>query len=115
MSSPILPTSDLQGSSTDMPSSDSGAAGVAVYASELEETALALVASRGGPPPEVVDQIAAASRVEAELRESGQHLRFFAAGGGERTEIEIHDRDGNALRTLSITEVIELAAGKPLG
>jgi hypothetical protein len=115
MSSPIMPISDPLGSSTDMSSSDGAA--VAVYASDLtlEETAPALVVSRGGPPPEVLDRIAAASRIEAQLREDGQHVCFFAAGQGGGTEIEIRDRDGNVVRALSIAETIQLACGEPLG
>ncbi|MGO9762988.1 MAG: hypothetical protein ACLP1Q_17185 [Solirubrobacteraceae bacterium] len=76
------------------------------------ETKLALVASRGGPPPELLDQIAAAGRIEEQLRESGHQLRFTAADGG-RTTIELHDRDGNDVRILSTAEALELAAGKP--
>jgi hypothetical protein len=117
MSSPILPINGPSGLSRVTPSADAGAEEIGVFVSELAagETALALAASRGGPPAEVLDQIAAAGRIEEQLREGGHQLRFSAAAQGERTRIEIHDRDGNPVRTLSTAEALELAAGKPLG
>jgi hypothetical protein len=117
MSSPSLPINGPLGSLTDMPPADSSTEGIVVFASELtaDESTLALAVSRGGPPPEVRDRIATASRIESQLRESGQHVRFLAAGAGQPTEIAIHDREGNAVRTLTIAEAIALAAGEPLG
>jgi hypothetical protein len=68
----------------------------------------------GGPPPEVLDQIAVAGRIGEQLREAGHELRFFAPSAGGRVRIEIHDRDGNALGTLSPAAALALAAGSPL-
>ncbi len=91
------------------------AARIGTFASELAagETQLAVIASRGGPPPEVLDQIAAAATIEEQLRESGRQLRFSATDAG-RTRIELQDRDGNTLRVVSTAEALELAVGKPL-
>ena len=87
---------------------------IGTFASELAagETQLAVIASRGGPPPEVLDQIAAAATIEEQLRESGQQLRFSATDAG-RTRIELQDSDGNTMRSVSIGEALELAAGRP--
>jgi hypothetical protein len=92
------------------------AARIGTFASELaaDETQLAVIASRGGPPPEVLEQIAAAATIEEQLRENGQQLRFSTTDGG-RTRIELQDRDGNTLRGVSTAEALELAAGRPLG
>jgi hypothetical protein len=71
-------------------------------------------ASPSGPPPEVLDQIAAAGKIGEQLREVGHELRFFAPTDGGRVRIEIHDRDGNVLGTVSPAAALELAAGSPL-
>ena len=71
-------------------------------------------AFRGGPPPDVLEQIALAGGVEERLRESGRQLRFFPAGRGESTAIEIHDPE-RGVRSLSVAEAVEIAAGNPLG
>jgi hypothetical protein len=117
MNSPILPTTgppDLSGS-TSIAATD--AADVSELASELaaSEATLAPVARRGAPPQQVLDQIAAAGRIHERLRDSGQHLRFFAAAAGERARIELHDVHGGLVRILSAAEAIELAAGRRLG
>ncbi len=70
-------------------------------------------AFRGGPPPELLDQMAIAGAVEERLRESGRQLCFLPACHDERTRIEIHDRDGG-VRSLSVAEVLDIAAGTPL-
>ncbi len=77
-------------------------------------SALSIEAGRGGPPPEVLEQIAVAGRIGEQLREAGHELRFFAPSDGGRVRIEIHDRDGNALGTLSPAAALALAAGSPL-
>ncbi|MGO9321047.1 MAG: hypothetical protein ACLQBY_09635 [Solirubrobacteraceae bacterium] len=117
MSSPILPIKGPPDLSRATPSAGSGAADISAFVSELatNEATLTAVASRGVPPPEVFDQIAAAARYHEQLREDGHQLRFFAGAPGEQTRIEIHDGDGNAVRTLSTAEALELAAGKSLG
>jgi hypothetical protein len=117
MSSPILPIQGAPDSSIAAPSADGDAADISAFVSELaaREATLAPVASRGAPPPEVFDQIAAAGRIHEWLRENGHQLRFLAAAPGERTRIELHDGDGNAVRTLSVAEAFELAAGRQPG
>jgi len=112
MSSPIMPIQGPPDLSTEATSADSDAADINAFVSELaaSEAMLAPVASRGAPPPEVFDQIAAAGRIHERLRESGHQLRFFADAAGERPRIEIHDGEGNAVRTLSATEAFELAS-----
>jgi hypothetical protein len=116
MSSPILPITDLTGRPTDTPQASTSAEdiGVVVSALSVGEFPLTLIASRGGPPPELLEQIAVAGAIEEQLRESGQQLRFSLLAGGDRTRIELVDRDGNTVRSLSTAEALEVAAGKPL-
>jgi hypothetical protein len=116
MSSPILPVEGPLDLPTVTPPAGSDHAGPSMLPSELaaRDTRFELIASRGGPPREVLEQIAAAARIHDELRDSGQQLHFLSAAAGERTRIELHDSDGNAVRTLSTVEAFELAAGAAL-
>jgi hypothetical protein len=115
MSSPILPIEGPSDPSRVTPLADSGAEDIGAFVSELDagETTFALAASRGGPPPEVLEQIAVAGTIDERLRASGQQLHFTPAEHGGRTRIEIHDREGNVVRTLATAEAFEIAAGRP--
>ncbi len=117
MSSPILPVNGPSDLSIAAPPADAGTADIGAFVAELAagETAFGPIASRGGPPPEVLEQMDAAGKIDEQLRADGQQLRFSRATPGERTRIEIHDRDGNAVRTLSTAEAVEIAAGRLLG
>jgi len=121
MSSPILPiegnlslSSTLSPSSTQTPA-DASTEHIGAFVSGFAagEGPQDVVASRGGPPPYVLEQITTAGTIHDELREGGHSVRFLTAADG-RTSIEIHDRDGNALRGLSIAETLDVAAGRPL-
>jgi hypothetical protein len=121
MSSPILPiegnlslSSTLSPSSTQTPA-DASTEHIGAFVSGFAagEGPQDVVASRGGPPPYVLEQITTAGTIHDELREGGHSVRFLTAADG-RTSIEIHDRDGNALRSLSIAETLDVAAGRPL-
>lgn len=66
------------------------------------------------PPPEVLDAIDAAGAVARELHEQGRELRFVGGGAGERVRIEVRDLDGNVLRTIPPSELLDVATGSPL-
>jgi hypothetical protein len=116
MSSPILPITDFTGRPTDIPQAPTGAEDIGAIVSALSagEFPLTLIASRGGPPPELLEEIAAAGMIEERLRDGGHRLRFTSAVGGRPTTIELIDRDGNTMRSLSTAEALEVAAGKSL-
>jgi hypothetical protein len=120
MSSPILPVQGLSGPSVSTPISNTKDAGASMQAfvSELatSERSLASEAAQGGPPPaEVIDQIAAAGRIEEQLRENGNQLRFsVSAGRGPRVTIELLNTETNTVRSMSAVEAIQIAAGGPL-
>ena len=79
-------------------------------------TADRLLASQDGsgtPPPEVLDQVAAAGRISREMRESGHELRFSNGKEG-RVTVELEDREGKTVKSMSISEALEVAAGKPV-
>jgi hypothetical protein len=74
--------------------------------------ALAIAAGRGAPPPQVLAQIAHADHVHAELLACGREVRFLEGLDGRHT-IELCGGEGETLTTLSLTEAIELACGRP--
>jgi hypothetical protein len=66
------------------------------------------------PPQEVLDEMASAAQTHAALSAQGRELRFSHDEQSGRTRIEVRDRGGNVLRTLSPAEALEVAAGAPL-
>jgi len=115
MSSPIMPIQGPVG-----PASPTSTRRVAdgepnAFVAELQgsDRDLRIVAALNGPPPDVLDQIEAAGRIHDQLHESGYEVRFSSDDEG-RPAIELHDRGGNTVRTMSISEVLDVTAGKPL-
>ncbi len=117
MSSPIMPIEGPLGRAALKPTAGGVADEIGAFVSALaaSDSASAIDVSRGAPPPEVLDQIAAAGRTHERLREGGHELRFQAAVPGGRTTIELHDRAGDSVRSLSASEAVEIADGRPLG
>jgi flagellar protein FlaG len=68
------------------------------------------------PPPEVLEAMDAAGRVARELHATGRELHFVppADGAGGRVHVEVRDLDGNVLRTIPPSELLDLATGAPL-
>lgn len=65
------------------------------------------------PPPEVLEAMDAAARVARELHERGRELRFVTGDDG-RLRIELRDLDGNVLRRIPPTELLDIATGAPI-
>ncbi|HEV7772031.1 MAG TPA: hypothetical protein VGO48_01945 [Conexibacter sp.] len=68
------------------------------------------------PPPEVLEAMDAAGRVARELHATGRELRFVPPeeGAGGRVRVEVCDLDGNVLRTIPPSELLDIATGAPL-
>jgi hypothetical protein len=66
------------------------------------------------PPAEVLEQMGRAAEVHAELSSQGRELRFSRDPQNGRTRIEVRDRRGNVLGTLSPAQALAVAAGAPL-
>jgi hypothetical protein len=62
----------------------------------------------GSLPAEVVEQLHAAAQLQEELVEAGVELRFDAPGHGARVRAVLTDAEGNELREVSLSEVVEL-------
>lgn len=69
-----------------------------------------------GPPPEVLEAIDAAGRVARELHATGRELRFTPPpeGADGHVRVEVCDLDGNVLRTIPPSELLDVATGSPL-
>lgn len=66
------------------------------------------------PPPAVLEQVDAAGRAYEGLKAQGFEVRYSHDAGSRRTTATLHDRSGAAVRTLSPSEAVELAAGGAL-
>ncbi len=70
--------------------------------------------TRSSPPEEVLEQMAHADAINERLRERGYQIGFALSADATCLQIELRDRSGALLRTLSAEETVELAAGRPL-
>jgi hypothetical protein len=116
MSSPIAPT---QGPAAAQPVHPTDAARPSAAlqgagAPPALDLAVSLDTIPSSPPQEVLNQMGRAARVHGELSAQGRELRFSRDEQSGRTKIEVRDRAGNVLRTLSPAQALEVAAGAPL-
>jgi hypothetical protein len=70
--------------------------------------------TRGGPPAELLDQMARADEINMRLRRDGREIAFALSSDGRSLQIELRDHAGCVLRTLSLSETIDLAEGGEL-
>jgi hypothetical protein len=66
------------------------------------------------PPQAVLDEMAGAARVHDALHAQGRELRFARDETSGRVAVEVRDAGGSVLRTLSLAQALDVAAGKPL-
>jgi hypothetical protein len=78
------------------------------------EPTVSLNAFPSSPPQEVLDQMGNAAQTYEKLSAQGRELRFARDEQSGRTRIEVRDRAGNMLQTLSPAQALALAAGTPL-
>lgn len=64
-------------------------------------------------PPAVVDEMDAASRLFDALAAQGHELRFEAGGPDGRVRAELRKVDGSVVRTVSLSEAIDIGGGPP--
>jgi flagellar protein FlaG len=63
------------------------------------------------PPREVLDAMDAASRAYQALRAQGRELRFAQDADTGRMTIEVRDLDGNLLRMIPPSKLLDVATG----
>jgi len=66
------------------------------------------------PPREVLEEMARAAQTYEALSAQGRELRFARDEQSGRTRVEVRDRAGNVLSTLTQAQALALAAGTPL-
>jgi hypothetical protein len=65
------------------------------------------------PPPSVLEDMHAASRVVADLRAQNREIHFDAPESGHLL-VQVRDLDGNVISTIPPAKALEIAAGGPL-
>jgi uncharacterized FlaG/YvyC family protein len=68
----------------------------------------------GSPPPELHDEIDAASKRVDELRAEGRELHFSFDHQSQRVAIQVRDLDGNVLRTIPPSKALQVVSGGKL-
>jgi len=95
----------------DQSSAPDGAPRAARVPAQRDAATVSSAAIPDSPPPEVLDALGAAGDRYEELRAQGRELRFDASDGGG-VQVTLLDGDGNALRTLSPSEALDVATGR---
>lgn len=119
VSSPILPpqgsivtgTASSAGTARSAGANPAGAAFPLAPSPAYGESLRPLPAS---PPPGILDEIARAAQAHERLRAEDRELHFAHDTQSGQMTIEVRDCAGNVLRTLSPSEALDVAAGKPL-
>ena len=65
------------------------------------------------PPPDVLEEVAAAERRYDELRAQQRELHFTHDDETNRVVVEVRDLDGNVLRTVPPSKALEIISGGP--
>jgi hypothetical protein len=64
------------------------------------------------PPPELSAEVEAAAARAQELHEKGRELHFKVDSG--KVSVEVCDLEGNVVREVSLSHVLDVAGGAPL-
>ena len=114
MTAPIQPTegSPATGSTPSVQHSGANFETALVGASVVAQDSFDTFPS--APPQAVLDEMAGAARVHDALHAQGRELRFARDEASGRVAVEVRDAGGSVLRTLSLAQALDVAAGKPL-
>jgi hypothetical protein len=66
------------------------------------------------PPPEVLEAATAAQSAYEQLHEQGRELRFDVDEDTGHVTVAVQDLDGNVLRTIPGSQLLDVATGAPL-
>jgi hypothetical protein len=114
MHSQILPFRAPMGYQNSMSGSAGPADDGAISPDRMDARVFAGEPLPSSPPAEVLEEIAAARRTNEELCAHGRRVRFTQDEQSGCPRVELLDDQGKMLRTLSIAEALDMAAGKPL-
>ena len=75
---------------------------------------VAVISLPPSPPPEVLDEVAAARDRAAELAASNRELHFRKDEATGRVIVQVRDLAGNVIRTIPPSEALAVMAGEPV-
>ncbi|HEY7932416.1 MAG TPA: hypothetical protein VID48_01210 [Solirubrobacteraceae bacterium] len=112
----MLPIQGPPEAAATLPTPPTGDSSSSTFRSQLaaREAALCGDSLPSRPPQAVLDQIGAARGIYHELRADGHQLHFSTDRRSGRATVEVKDRDGKIVRTVSAEEAMDIAVGKPL-
>jgi hypothetical protein len=92
------------------------AVGFAVHLQRASAPAgdVAVISLPPSPPPEVLDEVAAARDRAAELAANNRELHFRTDETTGRVIVQVRDLAGNVIRTIPATEALAVMSGEPI-
>jgi hypothetical protein len=75
---------------------------------------VAVISLPPSPPPEVLDEVAAARDRAAELAASNRELHFRKDEATGRVVVQVRDLAGNVIRTIPPSEALAVMSGDPV-
>ena len=95
------------------PAAPADLAGMLVRASEPKGD-IAVISLPPSPPPEVLDEIAAARDRAAELAANNRELHFSTDEESGRVIVQVRDLEGNVIRTIPPSHALHVRSGGAL-
>jgi FlaG protein len=92
------------------------AAGFAAHLERASAPAgdIAVISLPPSPPPEVLDEVAAARDRAAELAANNRELHFRKDESTGRVIVQVRDLAGNVIRTIPASEALAVMSGEPI-
>jgi FlaG protein len=75
---------------------------------------VAVISLPPSPPPEVLDEVAAARDRAAELAANNRELHFRKDEATGRVIVQVRDLQGNVIRTIPPSEALSVMSGEPV-
>ena len=75
---------------------------------------VAVISLPPSPPPEVLDEVAAARDRAAELAADNRELHFSTDADTGRVIVQVRDLEGNVIRTIPPSDALMVMSGGPL-
>jgi hypothetical protein len=75
---------------------------------------VAVISLPPSPPPEVLDEVARARDVAAELAANNRELHFSTDAETGRVIVQVRDLEGNVIRTIPPSHALQVMSGAPL-
>jgi FlaG protein len=75
---------------------------------------VAVISLPPSPPPELLDEVAAARDRAAELAANNRELHFSTDEETGRVIVQVRDLEGNVIRTIPPSHALQVVAGAPI-